>query len=89
MPHDISEDIYRYLARDWGLKDDGLTDTKCAQLRKEIPKLRNSYHANRRIAYHRPLTRRAYLAAFALRYAYVLQSCLRKVGPAAREVLSG
>jgi hypothetical protein len=88
MPHDISEDVYRYLARDWGLKDDALTDTKCAQLTETIPDLRNSYHHNRRIAYHKSLIRRAYLAAFAPRYAYILHSCLRKVGKAARELLS-
>jgi hypothetical protein len=85
---DISEDVYRYLARDWGLKDDALTDTKCAQLRNEIPRLRTAYHHNRRVTYNRPLTRRAYLAAFAPRYAYILHSCLRAVGNAAREILS-
>src|SRR5262245_61584024 len=85
MP-DLSEEVYRYLARDWGLKDDALTDKKCAQLTQAIPNLRTSYHHNRKIPYQNPLTRRAYLAAFAPRYAYVLHNCLRKVGKAAREV---
>src|SRR5579863_3014366 len=88
MPSDISEDVYRYLARDWGLKDDALTDTKCNQLTEEIPRLRIAYHHNRRIAYHKPITRRAYLAAFAPRYAFILHNCLRAIGTSAREVLS-
>lgn len=88
MPRDISEGIFRFLARDWGLKGDALTDAKCQQLQEAIPSLRTRYHRNRRIPYHQPLTRRAYLAAFAPRYAYILHSCLRAVATKARETLS-
>lgn len=53
MPFDIAEDIYRYLAHDWGLMGDKLTDAKCNQLKNEIPELRNSYQRNRQISYRR------------------------------------
>ena len=79
MATDISKDIYRYLARDWGLMNDVLTLNKCSQLTLEIPQLRTAYHRNQVIGYHKPLTRRAYLAAFAARYAYVLRICLTAV----------
>jgi hypothetical protein len=78
MPHDIATDIYRYLAHDWGLQGEALTDTKCAQLTAEIPVLRKGYWGEREISYRRPLTRRAYLAAFGPRYAYVLSKTLNR-----------
>src|SRR6266478_8291274 len=78
MPHDIAQDIYRYLAHDWRLKGDELTDSKCNQLRDEIPKLRKAYWRNKELPYHKPLTRRAYLAAFGPRYAYVVYRCLNR-----------
>jgi ADP-ribosyl-[dinitrogen reductase] hydrolase len=52
MPQDIAESVYCYLARDWGLAKDALTETKCEQLRTSIPQLRLAYHGNRAIAYH-------------------------------------
>jgi hypothetical protein len=79
MPTDIAEDIYRYLARDWGLLTDTLTESKCRQLTREIPALRKDYYRDRKIAYHLPNVRRAYLAAFAPRYAYILYKCLNRV----------
>ena len=87
MPQDIAESVYCYLARDWGLAKDELTETKCEQLRTSIPQLRLAYHGNRAIAYHKPTVRRAYLAAFAPRYAYVLYRSLQKVRARALEVL--
>jgi|ERR1035437_5773480 hypothetical protein len=87
MPQDIAESVYCYLARDWGLAKDELTETKCEQLRTSIPQLRLAYHGNRAIAYHKPTVRRAYLAAFAPRYAYFLYRSLQKVRARALEVL--
>jgi hypothetical protein len=87
MPHDIAPDIYRYLAHDWGLQGDALTPAKCSQLEAEIPRLRNAYQRNRKIPYHDPLTRRAYLAAFGPRYAYVLYRCLNRRRAAAQAIL--
>src|SRR5688572_25075270 len=77
MPHDIAESVYCYLARDWGLAQDALTEGKCEQLQTSIPELRLAYQRNRAIAYHKPTVRRAYLAAFAPRYSYVLYRCLQ------------
>lgn len=87
MPHDISEDIYRYLARDWGLKDEVLTDKKCELLRESIPDVRKAYYSDRKIAYEKPEVRRAYLAAFAPRYAYILYHALSRVKQQATQVL--
>lgn len=87
MPHDIAESVYCYLARDWGLAKDELTAAKCEQLRTSIPRLRLAYHGNRAIAYDKPSVRRAYLAAFAPRYAYVLYRCLQKKRATALEIL--
>jgi hypothetical protein len=89
MPHDIASDIYRYLARDWGLKEGtDLTAAKKLQLTREIIKLRKAYRAEKQISYHKPNTRRAYLAAFGPRYAYVLYRCLNRRRAAAKEILS-
>ncbi len=87
MPIDIAKDVYRYLARDWGLKDASLTDKKCAQLKDGISDLRLRYHKNREIPYHDPLVRRTYLATFAPRYAYTLYHSLSKVANEAKQVL--
>lgn len=88
MPTDIAQDIYRYLARDWGLQTDSLTPAKYAQLGREIPELRKDYYGNRAVAYYKPLVRRAYLAAFAPRYAYTLYECLNRVKAQALQVLN-
>ncbi len=85
MPHDVAKDLYRYLARDWGLVRDALTDAKCEQLKEAIPKLRKAYYRDRKITYSKPLTRRAYLAAFAPCYSYMLYHCLAL---AAKEALA-
>ena len=87
MPHDISEDIYRYLARDWGHSDDRLSNAKIRQLKRDVPKLRESYQRDREIPYNKPTTRRAYLASFAARYAYILHGCLELVREAALPLL--
>jgi len=87
MPHDVAESVYCYLARDWGLAKDELTVSKCEQLQTSIPDLRLAYQKNRAIAYHKPSVRRAYLAAFAPRYSYVLYRCLQKVRARALDVL--
>lgn len=87
MPYDITPDIYRYLAHDWGLHGDALTEVKCRQLTNEIPKLRKAYWNERGIPYHNPITRRAYLAAFGSRYAYVLYKCLNRRRAAAISIL--
>jgi len=87
MPHDIAESIYCYLARDWGLARDALTPGKCQQLTQQVSILRNSYNGNKPIPYHKPLTRRAYLAAFVPRYAYILYACLNKIKTHAKQVL--
>jgi len=87
MRHDIAESVYCYVARDWGLVKDELTASKCEQLQASIPRLRLAYHGNRAIAYHKPTVRRAYLAAFAPRYSYVLHRSLQKVRAKALEVL--
>lgn len=87
MLHDLAPDIYRYLAYDWGLQGDELTDSKCEQLAREIPELRKAYWGNREISYHKPLTRRAYLAAFGPRYSYVLYRALNRRKTAAISIL--
>lgn len=87
MPHDIAQEVYRYLARDWGLATDNLTTKKLQLLKENIPTLRSAYHANRPIAYDKPIMRRAYLAAFSPRYAYILYECLEKIKADAIAVL--
>jgi hypothetical protein len=87
MRHDIAAGIYKYLAHDWGLKGDKLTAPKCEQLKREITKLRKAYWSERGIAYDKSLTRRAYLAAFAPRYAYILYRCLNRRRTKAVEIL--
>jgi len=85
---DIADDVYRYLAHDWGLKKEVLTDKKCEQLSDAIPVLRKSYQGTKDIPYHKEMTRRAYLAAFAPRYAYLLYHLLNLCeGVDAEEVL--
>lgn len=76
MPRDISEEVYRYLARDWGQSGDVLTLAKIRQLKRDIPNLRQRYQRELRIPYHQSAMRRAYLASFAARYAYILHGCL-------------
>jgi hypothetical protein len=87
MPNDISEDIYRYLSRDWGHSKDTLRTPKITQLKRDIPDLRKRYEAERRIPYNRPGVRRAYLASFAARYASVLYGCLNLARAEALETL--
>lgn len=87
MPDDISEDVYRYLARDWGHSEDVLRSPKIRQLKRDIPNLRERYEGERRIHYHLPAVRRAYLASFAARYAYILYGCLNLVRVQARRTL--
>jgi len=87
MPHDIAEDVYRYLAHDWGLKGDKLTPNRCEQLNRAIPELRKAYWSEKGIPYDKPLIRRAYLAAFAPRYAYLLYRCLNRRRAKALEIL--
>lgn len=87
MPHDIAADVYRYLAHDWGLKGNQLTPNRCEQLKREIPKLRKAYWSEKGICYYKPLVRRAYLAAFAPRYAYLLYRCLNRRRAKALEIL--
>jgi hypothetical protein len=87
MPHDISEDIYRYLARDWGHSNDRLSNAKIRQLKRDVPVLRESYQRDREIPYNKAPTRRAYLASFAARYAYILYGCLELVRDAALDLL--
>jgi len=87
MPHDIAESVYRYLAREWGTASDSLSEKKCGTLTEQISILRNAYNGNRLIPYNKSLTRKAYLAAFAPRYAYILYACLSKIRARALEVL--
>src|SRR5436190_798424 len=87
MPYDIAPDIYRYLALDWGLQKDELTPAKCGQLTREIPELRKAYWSEHGISYHKSITRRAYLAAFGPRYAYVLYKALNRRRAAAISTL--
>jgi hypothetical protein len=87
MPFDIAQDVYRYLARDWGLQDEKLTDKKCQLLKKYISLLRVKYQKNRKIPYHKAVVRRTYLATFAPRYAYTLYHCLSKTPLEAKQVL--
>lgn len=89
MPIDIAPGVYRYLARDWGLQDQALTDTKCQLLKKNISILRKKYQRNREIPYHKAVVRRTYLATFAPRYAYTLYHCLSNVPNEAKQVLGG
>lgn len=76
MPSDISDDIYRYLARDWRHSSDTLSAAKIRQLKRDIPDLRKRYESDRRIPYNDPSIRRAYLASFAARYSCILYDCL-------------
>ena len=75
MPVDIASMVYDYIAYDWGLKG-RLTSKKCQLLSQGIVKVRNQYKNPDRVKYTSEVERRAYLAAFAPRYAYLLHELL-------------